>query len=260
MRQSLFSLTGEMPLGTGEKIKETVVLSLLNVALPSVDVFSDLLLVVKFYIGSRINPYCYEKDGSYKDLLHCHYNDSVPTSNVKYTPHYGWGTLMLLPFLLNYLICWYVWATMDKRKAVTWVAVLFSFYPQFVALKIIYQIWWVDPKRGLQKKRRLERNLIQLEVFWEAVPSTLIRSYLMVKALDSNLKGRETIYNYQESTDTVLFFVAFSTSVITSSLGLAKNLKVGPCRILPEQKKYLGGLLSPRFVLIFFACGLILVR
>ena len=77
----------------------------------------------------------------------------------------------------------------------------------------------------------------------------------MVKALDSKLDGREAIYNYQESTDTVLFFVAFSTSVITSSLGLAKNLKVGPCRILPEQKRQLRGLLSPRFILIFFASG-----
>ena len=97
-----------MPLGTGEKIKETVVLSLINVALLSVDVFSDLLLIFKFYIGSRLNPYCDEMDGFYKDLLNCHYNDSVPTSNVTYTPHYVWGTLMLLPFLLKYLICWYM--------------------------------------------------------------------------------------------------------------------------------------------------------
>merc|ERR1719500_969967 len=74
-------------------------------------------------------------------------------------------------------------------------------------------------------------------------------------------KGIEIIYNWHDlgSTESVLFFVAYSTSVITSSLGLAKNLKVGPCRILPEQKKHLGGLLSPRFVLLFFACGLTLV-
>merc|ERR550519_2841727 len=73
-------------------------------------------------------------------------------------------------------------------------------------------------------------------------------------------EGSEIIFNWRDltSTDSVLFLVAFSTSVITSSLGLAKNLKVGPCRILPEQKKHLGGLLSPRFVLLFFACGLTL--
>jgi len=43
--------------------------------------------------------------------------------------------MMLLPFLLNYLICWYVWATTDKRKTVTWVAALLSFHPQYVACK-----------------------------------------------------------------------------------------------------------------------------
>ena len=94
---------------------------------------------------------------------------------------------MLLPFLMNYLICWYVWVTTDKRKAVTWVAALLSFYPQYVALKIIYQIWWVDAKRGLQEKRHLERNIIQFEVFFEAVTSTLIMTYLLVRALGGSL-------------------------------------------------------------------------
>ena len=39
--------------------------------------------------------------------------------------------------------------------------------------KIIWQIW-TDPRKGLQEKRNLERNLIQIETFYEAVPSTLI--------------------------------------------------------------------------------------
>ena len=139
-----------------EKIKETVVLTLLNIILPSVDVYSDGGLVFVFFRGSRHNPYCDEKYYVVFDRLNCYYNDSVPTSNVTYTPHVGWGSMMLVPLLLNYLICWYVWATTDKRKAVTWVAALLSFYPQYVACKIIYQIWWVDPKRGLQKKRHLD--------------------------------------------------------------------------------------------------------
>ena len=152
----------------GEKIKETVVLSLLNIALPSVDVGSDIALMIKFYIGSRSNLWCDEEYEEYE--LYGGYNrfdcyDSVPTSNLTYTPHYTWGTMMLVPFLLNYLICWYVWATTDKRKAFTWVAALLSFYPQYVALKIIYQIWWGDSKKGLQKKRHFERNLIQFETF-----------------------------------------------------------------------------------------------
>ena len=94
-------------------------------------------------------------------------------------------------------------------------------------------------------------------MFVEAVPSTLVMTYLMVRAGGNRTEGSEIIYNWHDrgSTASVLFFVAYSTSIITSSLSLAKNMKVGPCRILPEQKKHLGGLLSPRFVLLFFACG-----
>ena len=45
-----------------EKIKETIMLSVLNIALPSVDVYSDLALIDKFYFGkaSRRNPWCDE--------------------------------------------------------------------------------------------------------------------------------------------------------------------------------------------------------
>jgi len=88
-------------------------------------------------------------------------------------------------------------------------------------------------------------------------------TYLLVRPFNwlVGLEGRELIFNTDNlgSFDSVLFLVGYSSSIITSSLGLAKNLKVGPCRILPEQKRYLGGLLSPRFILIFFACGFTLV-
>ena len=263
---------GETVLSKGEKIKETVVLGLLHIVLPSGDVFSDLAMIGRFYIGSRRNPYCDETfkrlwdnvtetfyDDEYK-LFKCYYNDDVPTSNMTYyTPHYIWGTLMLLPFLLNYLICWYVWATVDKRKAVTWVVALFNFYPQYVASKIIWEIW-NDPKRGLEKKRLYQRNVLPIQTFCEAVPATLIMTFLIVRTLERN-EGSEVVFNWLDPTspDCILFFVAYSTSIITSSLGLAKNLKEGPCRILPEQKRFLRGFLAPRFILIFFTCGLTLV-
>jgi len=282
---------GETP-SRGEKIKEMVLLSLFNVALPSLDVYSDLGLIVKFYIGSRHHPYCDETysvhqsvNTTYQDHLvsrfcrfNCYYHDNDPKSpatyahqiscydgkgnpstsnNVTYTPHYSWGTMMLVPFLLNYLICWYAWLTTDKRKSVSWIAALLSFYPQYVACKIIWQIW-IDPRKGLQKKGQLERNLTQHETFTEAVLSTLIMTYLLTRAF-ALAEGSEIIFNILDLEGNIdgsfLFFVAFSTSIITSSLGLAKNLKVGPCRILPEAE----GLLSPRFLLLFLACGLTLV-
>ena len=85
-------------------------------------------------------------------------------------------------------------------------------------------------------------------------------TFLIVRTLESK-EGSEVVFNWLDPTshDCILFFVAYSTSIITSSLGLAKNLKEGPCRILPEQKRFLRGFLAPRFILIFFTCGLTLV-
>ena len=119
---------------------------------------------------------------------------------------------MLLPFLLNYLICWYVWATVDKRKAVTWVVALLNFYPQYVASKIIWEIW-NDPKRGLQKKRLYQRNVLPIQTFCEAVPSTLIMTFLIVRTLESN-EGSEVVFNWLDPTshDCILFFVATTSS------------------------------------------------
>ena len=50
------------------------------------------------------------------------------------------------------------------------------------------------------------------------------------------------------SPDYYLFFIAFSTSIISSSLGLARCLKIGPCLILAQS-----WLCSPRFALLFFS-------
>ena len=52
------------------------------------------------------------------------------------------------------------------------------------------------------------------------------------------------------SIDHLLFFVTFSTSFISAALGMAKSLKVGPCRILAEGGA-LGGLATSRFFLLF---------
>lgn len=299
--------------GLREMIKESVLLYVLNVVLPSLDVYSDLAIIAVFYTGSRENPFCQDFFQTFQEWYYavnqyqindaqdmddlteseqvfieadlqakwqnytsyypqfskltpwrgwefesrCNYDDSIPTSDLIYTPHYGWGTLMLLPFLLNYLICWYIWATNDMSKLVSWVAPLLSFYPQYVALKIIFLIW-ANPQKSLEKKRLLERNITQMETFYEAVPSLLIIFYLKAQRIRGS-HGSEIIVDEGNERNYWLFLVALSTSTMTSALGLAKNLKVGPCRILPDQKRLLGGLLSPKFLLIFFACALTLV-
>ena len=94
---------------------------------------------------------------------------------------------------------------------------------------------WADPEKGLRKKRHLERDIVQFETFLEAIMSTFVLTYLLMRAT-SFAEGFEIIYNSFDPnpTNSVRFFLAFSSSVITSSLGLAKSLKVGPCRILPD--------------------------
>ena len=78
-------------------MKETIVLSALNVALPTINVYSDDLgLIANFFVGSRRNPFCdriYD-EGMFSvdewwginerrkleiERLNCYYNDSVPT-------------------------------------------------------------------------------------------------------------------------------------------------------------------------------------
>ena len=96
-----------------EKIRETVILGLINVALPTFDVFSDLLVGIKFFIGSRSHPLCDEKYEEVKERIRCYYEEA-PMENMTYTPHPAWATMMFMPYFLNYLICWYVWVTTDK--------------------------------------------------------------------------------------------------------------------------------------------------
>ena len=57
-------------LGRREKIKETIVLGLLNVALPSADIYSDLLLFVRFSSprGRGQDPEMRNKRGDLGDL------------------------------------------------------------------------------------------------------------------------------------------------------------------------------------------------
>ena len=175
--------------------KEIFLLVLLNILLPTVDVYSDLALVTKLYYGK------------------CEYRIRV---SIK--PHPKWATLLLVPFLVNYTLSWITWFRTEKQKKFSWIAALLGCYPQLVAARIIW-LFWTQPANGVKEKKHLERNLMENEIFTEAVPSALIMTFLMfVVRGDSVLVFR---------TDPHLFLVTFSTSVLSAGLGLAKCLKVG---------------------------------
>ena len=222
----------------------TLLIIVLNIALPTVDVYSDLYMVVKFIRSG----------------------------------HPRYGELLLVPFLLNYLFSWAAWYSLDKRKQLTWMAAFISCYPQYCAARVVFLLWWGDARKAVEEKRRYEREVSEIEVFTEAVLSTLVSSYLMQKALldkcssttgtesgqsscglSSRVGGDEQnlITGAKYSLDYYMFFVAFSTSIMSASLGMAKVLKVGPCRILGEGGP-LGGLGAPRFLLLLVTMGVTL--
>ena len=218
-------------LTTVQKVRETVLLSALNIVLPTGDVYSDLALITKFLT----TPYV--------------------TLEGEETVHLKYGLALLAPFLANYLLTWIVWFRVDKQKRLTWLACLLACYPQLKAAQVIWYLW-THPRRGMEKKRKMEREVVEMEAFCEAVPSTLVMTFLMVRTMGiySNLEDYSLIIGEYDSSDLYLFLLAFSTSVLSSSLGLAKVLKSGPCRVVREGGA-LGGLVTPRFLLLTLACG-----
>ena len=175
--------------------KETLLMGSLQVVLPTSDVYTDLALTTKLYVNK----------------------------------HYFWASSLLVPFLANYILSWTAWFNSEKQKKFTWIAALLGCYPQLVAARIIW-LFWTQPKKGVREKKHLERNLMENEIFTEAVPSALIMTFLMVM----NLRNREdrakqeddVIIGEAGSPSYYLFFVSFSTSVLSAALGLAKSLKV----------------------------------
>ena len=128
-------------------MKETFLLGSLNVALPTVDVYSDIALATKLFYHGFI----------------------------------GWAILLLGPFLVNYTLAWIAWFTTEKKKKFTWMAALLGCYPQLVAARIIW-LFWTQPVKGVKEKKLFERNLIANEIFTEAVPTAFIMTFLWVAA------------------------------------------------------------------------------
>ena len=104
-------------LTTGGKCKETCILLLLNILLPTVDVYSDLALIVKLYlIGSQ-----------------------------------NYAIILFVPFLLNYSISWVKMWQLEKCTILPMASTFHSCYPQYLAVRVI-QLLWKDANKGLEKK------------------------------------------------------------------------------------------------------------
>ena len=132
---------------TKKKVKETMLITILNVALPTVDILTDLMSITKFYIGNETHYDCDEENELNNFVENYNkserVNPSILWTEVKrkcidassangfyHNRHPIWATSLLVPFLINYLVTWFIWWSVDKRKTVGWIAPLLSVYPQ----------------------------------------------------------------------------------------------------------------------------------
>ena len=112
----------------------------LNILLPTADVVTDINLVVKLY--GQPAPDCGD-DGhdqsSFDGMKECIKDPATFCSdhdNKKhckfYQPHYKMATALIIPFILNYLVCFYTFFRLTtNRKKYLFIFPLLDLYPQY---------------------------------------------------------------------------------------------------------------------------------
>ena len=146
-------------------LKETILLGTLNVGLPTVDVYTDIALSARLY-SSTVTHVSYQ-------------NGILVTTEVS---HPIWASSLLIPFIINYMLGWYAWVHTEwnkESKKYTWIFAILGCYPQLLASRIIW-LFWAKPKRAEKEKKHLERNIMQNEVYTEAVPTSFIMIFLLM--------------------------------------------------------------------------------
>ena len=96
----------------------------LNIFLPTLDTFTDIILVTKLYIGF---------DGRYRlvSIVHGIGNETRIMSTGNHVSQPVYASLLLVPFLLNYVACWYTFYREARYKKYTFIFPLLNLYPQF---------------------------------------------------------------------------------------------------------------------------------
>ena len=144
------------------------------------------------------------------------------TTETTEVSHPIWASCLLVPFIVNYMLGWYAWVHTEWKKEsrkFTWIFAILGCYPQLLASRIIW-LFWTKPKSAEREKNHLERNVMQNEVYTEAVPTLFIMMFLSAA---TNLSSEEEELVFGTS---ALDMVTFLTSLLSASLGLAKCLKV----------------------------------
>ena len=97
------------------EVKTILVILVFNIALPTLDIVTDINLVVKLYWGAHGCDTDYWNDR--KDPV--------------YSSHPKMATAMLIPIVLNYIVCFITFLRKEKNKKFTFIFALLIIYPQF---------------------------------------------------------------------------------------------------------------------------------
>ena len=146
-------------------------MTFLDLLLPTLDVYSDVSLIVSWYY-----------QGYYSYTLG-YYNRYSGSANNAYQAFIVYAAMMTIPLMLNYLFMSYKWWTMENAsdKKWSWILVLLQLWQQWNALKIIYKFFKKDIRAEEEKKRML-KELSSIEPFFESVPSILIMTCVWLHA------------------------------------------------------------------------------
>ena len=212
-----------MCISTKKALTNILPVLILNIGLPTLDVFSDVLLICTLYQSG----------------------------------HLLYASALLTPLLLNFLFTSFSWWTLETRNEQrwTWILLLCQIWPQYRAFQIIVKIYKDDPNFE-EEQKNLERDVGMLEPFLESVPSALIMTILLAKVYESK-DNWDAIFNEGGLGAAKLLF-SYALSVFSASFAVTKFLKVGPCRIFPEGGPCIG-LCTARFLTAFNAVALTMV-
>ena len=96
----------------------------LNIFLPTLDTYTDISLVTKLYNGTMV---LYNR-GTKRNREKMTY---VPDYESEIVSHPVYASVLLVPFLLNYVACWYAFYREARYKKYTFIFPLLNLYPQF---------------------------------------------------------------------------------------------------------------------------------
>ena len=122
---------------------------MLEVFLPTLDTYSDLSLIIPWLIAS----------------------------------HYNYAGSMAFPLLIHFAATTVKWYQMEKpeNKKWSWVFLLGQFWPQLQALRVIKMMYKRD-KRADEERKKLQQEIGFYEPIFEAIPSFLIMTMILVSA------------------------------------------------------------------------------